>query len=152
MILLRPATLADAELLRAWRNDPEMRKNSFHSSIVGKKEHMLWLRGSLKSKTRRIYIAEAPPPKNDHPWDFVGEGRLDFNGKTIEFDVEVAPDHRGQGYGGQIILQLIVQAREWKPSVPLIAHIKAFNTPSLRAFLRAGFRMRGKRCLELEMR
>lgn len=151
MILLRPATLGDAELLRAWRNDVLMRKNSFHSSRVGPKEHGRWLRESLKSERRRIYIARfiGDPPLGK--WIAVGEGRLDFNGEIIEFDVEVSFEHRGKGYGAQIISALVAKAREWKPGAPLVAHVKAFNTASLRAFLRAGFAVKGKRRLELEM-
>ena len=169
MILLRPATLADAELLRAWRNDPEMRKNSLHSSVVGKREHMCWLRASLKSQARRIYVAEASFPTGElvsvnvpgragplvnpeFKFTPVGEGRLDFIGKAIEFDIEVDPEFRGRGYGREILETLVVKAREWKHGVPLVAHVKAFNTPSLRTFLRAGFAVKGKQSLELEMR
>lgn len=148
MILLRPVTLADAELLRAWKNDPEMRRNSFHSSVVGKRDHLRWLRASLKSEARRIYIAHDVADKAQP----VGEGRLDFNGKAIEFDVEVAPEYRAMRYGAQILSALVAKAREWKPGVPLVAHVKAFNTASLRTFLGAGFAMTGKRPLTLEMR
>jgi len=145
MILLRPATLADAELLRVWRNDPEMRKNSFDSSAVGKREHLRWLRASLRSKTRKIYVA----------WDGsmpVGEGRLDSLDGVVEFDIEVAREYRRAGYGRQILSALVAKAREWQPGVPLVAHVKAFNTPSLRTFLGAGFAMKSSQCLELEMR
>lgn len=148
MILLRPATLADADLLRSWRNDETMRKNSFHSSVVEKKDHMRWLRASLKSKRRRIYIAHDVTDKTQP----IGEGRLDFDGEVIAFDIEVAPKHRGKGYGRQILAALVVKAREWKPGIPLVAHVKAFNTSSLRMFLGAGFEMKSNQCLELEMR
>ena len=151
MILLRPATLADADLLRSWRNDETMRKNSFHSSVVRKREHMRWLRTSLKSKTRKVYIAYYTEDEQC-PQLPLGEGRLDFDGGAIKFDIEVAPEHRGQGYGRQIFAALIVKAREWKPGAPLIAHVKASNTPSLRMFLGAGFEMKSNQCLELEMR
>lgn len=146
MIRLRPATPDDAAYLRRLRNDPEARKNFFENSLVSRREHAAWLRRSLRSKTRRLYVA--------CNWQSlvhaVGMGRLDFNGETVELSLNVDPTHRGKGHGNEIVAALTQAAREWKPGVPLIAHVKAFNTASLRSFMRAGFAVKGKRCLNLE--
>lgn len=146
MILLRPATLSDAAYLRRLRNDPEARKSFFEGSLVSRREHAAWLRRSLRSEARRLYVAHEGPSMVRA----VGMGRLDFNSKTVELSLNVDPDHRGKGYGGEIVAALKQVAQEWKPGVLLIAHVKAFNTASLRAFLRAGFAVKGKRCLNLE--
>jgi L-amino acid N-acyltransferase YncA len=69
----------------------------------------------------------------------------------VELSLTVAPDWRGRGAGGAIVAALMAEARRWKPGARMIAHVKAFNTPSLRAFLRAGFAVKGSRCLNLEL-
>jgi len=70
-LILRPATLQDADMLLGWRNDSETRKASKNSTRVVKKEHLAWLSKTLGNTNRRLLISE----KNGEP---IGSVRADF--------------------------------------------------------------------------
>ena len=156
MILLRPATLADATFLLACRNDPETMQQFIQSRWVSPSEHLRWLKAILKNPRRRLFVAEAVTGGYFGPsfcWDLhnrVGTGRLDWDGETVEFNVTVAPKYRRQGYGKAIIAALVKEAQVWKPKAKMVANIKGKNEASLRAFLGAGFSMATNRIVRLE--
>lgn len=128
---LRPATPEDAALLEAWRNDPEARRFSFSGAAVGGAEHMEWLRRSLSSARRRIWIGES----DGRP---VGQIRLDLEGGGIAVvHLAVAPDHRGEGIA-TAMLHAVTEHEPWGVS-RLRAEVIAANTASLRTFEKAGF-------------
>ena len=45
--LIRDVDFSDAEMLLAWRNEPEVRKFSHFQGIISKKEHLDWLHRRL---------------------------------------------------------------------------------------------------------
>src|ERR1700730_16644986 len=51
-LILRPASMADAPLLHAWRNDPQTRRASRRSDVVPWAEHEAWLLRVLASPDR----------------------------------------------------------------------------------------------------
>lgn len=132
-MILRPATLADAEILLAWRNDPVTRANSHHETPVMPLDHRAWLQRALESPAIRLYVAEANGTR-------IGSGRLDLFefGVTATLSLTVAPAHRGCGYSPQIIQGLRDEAERLGVKV-LTATVLPHNIPSLRAFLSAGF-------------
>ena len=84
-VRLRPATVADAVLLRIWRNDPATRAASRHSGGVEAEEHAAWLDRTLADPDRLLLVAElggAP----------VGQVRLDRDGECWEISVSLAPE------------------------------------------------------------
>ena len=131
---LRPATLDDSARLLAWRNDPETRRNSLSPWAVSAMEHEVWLACQLRDPTTcRLYIAEVA----DAP---VGTARIDLWPDEVwcEISITVAPERRGQGLGGQIMIALREElARLGLKQV--IAKVRGYNVPSLRMFLSAGF-------------
>lgn len=128
---LRPATMLDAELLLAWRNDPATRAASLEEARVEAAEHRRWLRAALDSPTRRLFIAE-------HEGEAVGTGRWDSALTSAVLSVTVAPQHRGRGYARQIIEALVTEGRR-AGLTHFSAHVKPGNGASLNAFLGAGF-------------
>lgn len=124
MLTLRPATLADAERLFAWRNDPATRAASVHDGEVAWEEHLAWLNSSLASLARDLLIAE----EDGEP---VGTVRIDRTDET-EVSWTVAPGHRGKGYGAAMV-------RLACPDEPSIAHIKADNAASRKIAVAAGY-------------
>ena len=99
MLSLQPVTLTDAELLLAWRNDPETRAQSRNTGEAELAEHIAWLTKSLMMPSRKLYIAEdAGTP--------VGTVRADddTDGYT-EVSYTVAPTQRGKGYGTRMVVQ-----------------------------------------------
>jgi predicted dehydrogenase len=57
-VTLRTAHVQDAELLLAWRNDPETRRWSRDSREIEPEEHARWLRGVLTDASTRLWVAQ----------------------------------------------------------------------------------------------
>jgi RimJ/RimL family protein N-acetyltransferase len=142
-ITLRLATTDDSDFLFDLRTDPETVKQSVGETPT-REQHDRWLESSLAEPTRRLLIA--------HNDDFrsVGTGRLDNHFYQVELSWTIAADCRGQGYGRELIVELMEYARTAWPGVPLLAQIKPENWRSLQAAFGAGFRLTGNTLLRLE--
>ena len=127
-LTLRPATLDDAEILFAWRCDPDAARNSF-GPVPTLADHMAWLTATLADPRRAQMIAE----HNGVP---VGTVRLDQHFAETELSLTVAPGLRGQGYGTAMIRAASCRGR-------MLARVRGDNVGSLLAFLKAGWRVRG---------
>lgn len=114
-IRMRPATMRDAELLLAWRNDPLTRENSRNRDMAGLEGHVAWLAESLRMPNRKLFIAEA----SGFP---IGTVRADedSDGYT-EISYTVAPEARGKGYGRLMVTQF---AKEQLAGKKIKAEIK----------------------------
>jgi len=117
MLVLRPATMEDAQVIFAWRNDPQTRASSLTPGEVWWPEHMAWLRSSLSHPDRALLIAE----QDGEP---VGTVRIDRD----ELSWTVAPEHRGRGIGKQMLSLVAGTAR-----------IKRTNIASQKTAKAAGF-------------
>lgn len=127
---LRAATLSDAEILLAWRNDPETRAASHNSDKVSLSNHLAWLESSLKKpEQRRLWLAE----KEDK---LVGTCRADREGDTWELSWTVAPEARGQGVAYDMVSRLVKHFDE-----PLTAQIKTGNMASMKVAEKLGFKL-----------
>ncbi|MDB5800985.1 MAG: GCN5-like N-acetyltransferase [Rhodocyclales bacterium] len=126
-ITLRPATLQDAELLLAWRNDPHTRLSSHDTNEITLAQHLAWLNRVLNDVARRLFIAEeAGTP--------VGSVRADTepDGTTV-LSWTVAPLARGRGVGKRMLVALLEET-----SGPVRAEVKIGNTASMRIAESAG--------------
>lgn len=130
---LRPASLEDAGLLLAWRNDPVTRSFSRNTHPVGEGEHLAWLKRTLEDPKRRLLIAE----ERGVP---VGTVRADFDGTSHELSWTVAPQARGRSVGRRMVL-LVAET----VGGPLRAQIKTANLASIRIAEAAGLRLVGER-------
>ena len=83
-ISLRPAIIADADLLLAWRNDAETRARSHSAAVVGRESHVAWLTATIQSPDRKLFVAML----GGSP---VGTVRADFDGACHELSWTVAP-------------------------------------------------------------
>lgn len=117
--------MRDADHLLEWRNDPVTRASCICTDEVPRESHMDWLRRSLASKDRALYIAMLDMSR-------AGTVRLDYGDRT-EISWTVAPAFRGRGIG-KAMVSLIVESL----TGPIFALIKAENTQSQRIALAAG--------------
>ena len=74
----RPAVMADADLLLAWRNDSATRSQSINTDIVERSAHLAWLKSSLSTPNRQLSIAEVEGKP-------VGTVRADTSGEYANY-------------------------------------------------------------------
>lgn len=128
----RPATMADAELLLAWRNEESTRSQSFDVELIELPEHRAWLRSVLSDPDRSVLIGLVNETE-------IGAVRLEREAEgPAVISVIVAPSARGRGLGRVLI---DAATRRWfnAGGPPVHAHIKAENIASQKAFAAAGF-------------
>lgn len=130
-LILRKATMDDAELLLEWRNETQSRKNSIHSEVIDFDHHIDWLKRTLKNDSIQIYIVMQADKA-------VGDLRLEYCDKTVEFSWSVDYRHRGQGLGKRILAKAIEAAG---PDIEKICRIKADNIASIKNAMSAGFKL-----------
>lgn len=133
---LRKATMQDARTLFEWRNDPVTCSNSSSIEPVSLRQHRTWLKESLISSTRLLFIAE------DANGSSVGTCRADLEREESGnlyylLSWTVAPSYRANGYGKKMVQELLSQ-KELHGKV-LKADVKKENLPSIRIGASCGF-------------
>jgi len=126
-LILRLASIKDADCLFEWRNDPDTRKASHSTERIEVADHMQWLKASLYNPNRRLYVAE----KKHVP---VGTVRADFDNGTWTLSWSVSPRYRGKGIASQMLALAVEEFNE-----PLAAEVKAQNIASIKVAQRTGF-------------
>jgi RimJ/RimL family protein N-acetyltransferase len=128
---IRPATMADADRLLSWANDPVTRSNSFSSDPIDPIDHVSWLRRVIDDVDSLLLIGEyAGRP--------IGQIRFDREEGRLVVSVGLGAGSRGQSLGAPLILAGVRAAQARWP-VPVLARIKADNAASIRAFSVGGF-------------
>ena len=132
---LRPATMADAPAVWAWRNDPDSRAASLNEREIPYPEHEAWFAAALADPDRTLLIGVEPGG------EAVGMVRFDCAaGDDTRVSINLAPQRRGQGLG-TALLRLAVATRA---DERLRAEVRAANEASRRLFERCGFACLGE--------
>ena len=136
-ITQRTATLEDASLILAWRNDLSAREFSLHSELILNDEHLRWFSARLaRVKLEPFWLFAVEN-------DFVGLSRLDIATEfTDKYEISILVDSKQQGKGiGTKILDMTCESFfGLHPNKSVIAKIHSQNTVSQKLFMRAGFR------------
>ncbi|KKK70557.1 hypothetical protein LCGC14_2922810, partial [marine sediment metagenome] len=139
-IVLKPATMEDADILLEWRNDSETRKASIKNGFITKKDHLKWLSGIINNPLRRLFVAWLKLEDYYGLSMRVGTIRADYsvphNYKTIELSWTVAPNFRGQKIGKKMLMM----AADRFPHHCIRATIKPDNAASIRMAEYVGMR------------
>jgi RimJ/RimL family protein N-acetyltransferase len=98
---LRNLKKIDSQLLFNWRNDSEVRKNSFNTELIPLESHEKWFNEKISNINTKIYIFET---KHGHP---VGQVRLDYINEKWLIDYSIDKFFRGLGLGKNILMQTI---------------------------------------------
>lgn len=135
-ITLRPATIEQAPMLHAWRNDERVRRASFDTAFIDFETHMRWFEQVLADPQRHLLIAAAAGGD-------VACVRFDCAGDEAEVSLYLAPGLGDRGLGTTVIEEMRRWARINLPAVgTLRAVVLASNPSSRKAFLNAGFQPR----------
>jgi RimJ/RimL family protein N-acetyltransferase len=136
LLRLRDAEPGDARLLFEWANDPVARAQSFTQASIPWEDHERWFARKLADARCVLLVAE------DAQGRPVGQVRFDLGEDACAIiSVAVAPEQRGQGYGGATIAQACEALRLRRGAMKVLAYIRVDNLASQRAFSRAGFSM-----------
>lgn len=128
---LRLAGWSDCDFLYHLVNDPVVRENSFSSDEIKYEDHQKWLKSKLDSTLTEIYICEFDGKK-------AGQIRLDIDNveKRAKISFSVMNSLRGKGLGS---FMLEAVKGKVKMDYMLYGEVKKNNSPSQKAFLKAGY-------------
>jgi UDP-2,4-diacetamido-2,4,6-trideoxy-beta-L-altropyranose hydrolase len=97
-LALRPATLADAPLLHAWRNHPAVRSVSGTTEPIAFEDHQAWMQRVLSSPERWLFVAQVGDLA-------VGSIRFDrLDNSHLEVSLYTDPQLQGLGLGRRLLL------------------------------------------------
>ena len=137
LLEFRNVSMDDADTLRAWRNDPEVRSVSFNSARIEESEHRQWLAASIAMPERILLMAE------DRSGQRIGKIQIDFISEamnTVKIGIVVGAEHRSRGLGTILIEKSTTALFKAEKKVQqIVAQIKPGNFASERAFRKAGF-------------
>jgi UDP-2,4-diacetamido-2,4,6-trideoxy-beta-L-altropyranose hydrolase len=143
-ISVRPATMADAELVHSWRNAPSTRAVSIDPSEIALDAHLIWFAASLSAPDRRrIFIGHVGPVD-------VGVVRFDAlgdepDGERWEISIYLDPELSGLGLGSALLIaaeQALL--REQGGVLSITAQTLSDNRASQQMFRRCGYQ--GETC------
>jgi RimJ/RimL family protein N-acetyltransferase len=137
-LTLRAAGEEDRDRLRAWRNDPAVRRASRSAAAIPPEEHAAWLARRLADPDTRIFVIE-------HLGEPGGMVRVErVAAQRGEIHVALAAELRGRGHAARALRTAAERASRDLALGVVEAHVRADNAPSRRAFARAGFTEAGR--------
>ncbi len=133
VVRLRPATMADADLILVWQADQRTRRFAFNPTVPSRDEHLRWMRGCLADADCHVWLITL----DGGPAGVVRLQRqaVEQVGDGYEVSIFVAPGLYGRGLG----TAGLALARRLKPDAVLIARVLPENEASRALFLRAGY-------------
>jgi len=143
LVVVRPATAADADLLLRWRNDPAVRARSRSSAPIDRASHDAGLRRSLADPDRHILIV--------HAADGLAVGTTRYDVRTAggspgsrarwEISIAIAQEVRGRGFGSAALRASDAWLLAAEPgTTEIVAFVRPSNTGSRRLFEHHGYR------------
>lgn len=133
---LRNIRKEDALAILRWRNNPQARRNSFHTRPIPWQEHKEWFSSKINSSATKMYLAVLKNSK-------VGTIRFDVEDELVRVSVNLNPRFFGRGLGSKIIkLGTGRFLNTTKADKPIIAEIKKGNIASEKAFAKALYRLK----------
>lgn len=151
-IRIREATRDDLKVAHRWANDPDSIRMNAKGGTVPPDTFARLFAELLHDKDVLLLVAEG---HSDSTWVPLAQVRLDTDG---EISLLIDSDYRGRKLATPIILASIEFAGDKVPLDRIIAKIRVENTPSIKAFERAGFEItrelayKGYACVEYEYR
>jgi RimJ/RimL family protein N-acetyltransferase len=139
---LRAATEHDVQTIFAWRNDPWIVELSARRTGVAWDQHVRWFNKVLHSGEHLLFVIEG---ENGG----MGCVRLDRQGVAAAVvTIYLLQPYVGRGFGVAALRQACQAAfQNWSQLQTVHAYIRPENTPSLKAFAKAGFVKGGQAAL-----
>jgi len=135
-VSLREAIEKDLQKIFEWRNNPEIRKNSFNQEEIKPEEHNRYWSERLAKNDAYSFIVVSDG-------EDVGLVRLDKEGDAYEVHIMIAPGKQGKGFGTAAIEKIKETAAKLGIK-KLVARVKGGNIVSEKIFRENGFVKEGE--------
>lgn len=130
---LREAKKEDMQLLFEWRNEIDVRKNSFSSNHITFEKHKEWFEKIIQKKNEKQYIFICNG-------EAIGQIRATIYGDEAEVHYSICSEKRCMGYGKEMLNLLKKQIIQDFPQVKkLSAKVKRDNIASRKMLLKLKF-------------
>ena len=131
---VRHATLEDEQMLLLWANDQAVRKNSFNSTKITRRNHRKWFYERLRNPNIcKIYIAET---EAGFP---IGQVRFDKVKGVWEIDYSLVSIARRKKLGIKLLQSALQALYHTAKGTLIMGRVKYDNNPSHRIFADLGF-------------
>lgn len=131
---LRPLVEADLQIVREWRNHPDVRRFMYTQHEIGAEEHCAWFSRAQQDSNRHLLLYL----QHDVPLGFVNITIVDAVARRAEWGFYLAPDApRGTGY--RLGRAVLTYAFETIGLHKLCGEALAYNTRSIRFHEKLGF-------------
>lgn len=135
MLSFKKATLADIRLYFEWANDSNVREQSYNSNLIDLENHKSWFKSKLSDDLCLMLVFENEDNLK------VGQIRIQKeNDYEALIGISIALEHRGNGYGKEMIRMAADFFLGSNPNFTINAFIKETNLSSKYAFEKAGFK------------
>ena len=137
-IYLRPMTYEDTDLIVAWRNQEEVRRNFIYQALFTRESHQAWIRNMVETgKVVQMMICEAD---TDTPVGSVYLRDISSQHHKAEYGIFIGGEGaRGKGYGTLAARLMIRYAFEELRLHRLFLRAFAENRQAIRSYEKAGF-------------
>jgi RimJ/RimL family protein N-acetyltransferase len=137
-LVLRSATIEDADLLLSWVNAPDVLWTKAETTQpIERHSHVSWLEKNLADVDTMIRVVE----RGGEP---IGQVRLWRRGEAVWIDISIVSEARGKGSASEALSLALDEWTSSRGAFGFCAMIKSDNRPSLKLFERAGFHKDGE--------
>ena len=137
-VYLRPMTYADTDLIVAWRNSNDVRKNFIYQGIFTRESHENWIRTMVE--TGKVVQMMICLRENDTAIGSVYIRDIDKQHSKAEYGIFIGEAYcRGKGIGTVAAKLMIRYSFEELKLHRLFLRAYADNTQAIRSYEKAGF-------------
>ncbi len=130
----RKAGDKDSTLIFTLSNDRLVRANSINQDVIKWATHLDWFSGKLLDDDCYFLLAF------NNTDNFIGQIRFDVKGYYAEINISLEKAFRGKGFSKNLIFNSSYKCFREKRNVGyILAYIRPINTPSIKAFTKAGY-------------
>lgn len=142
-INLRPLEEQDLHIIAEWRNQKEVRRSFFTSSLISHSGQKKWFDNYLKDQTKEIFVAVNK--ETDAPVGMISLYHINYRDHNAEIGSTIVGDSSmwGKGIGTEMIRMMLDYAFTDLGLNRVYAYALDFNTGSIRAKEKCGFKIEG---------
>ena len=140
-VTLRAIEKRDVELLRSWRNHPEMRKYLFSHMPVSEVQQAGWYERTASDSHNQILMVE---DRTGLTVGYVQLSHIDHKNRSVEVGIHLSPEAQGKGYGRDAFRTLMRFAFREMNMHRVYLQVFDFNSRAIALYEQLGFREEGR--------